>query len=89
MPKRKATKLGKFRRITTLGNQVYWLADDGEGPVFARWDGPGQPLMFSLGSSFYNAQSSAEMNVLATESDVENVLLFIEKEADHESKQAQ
>jgi hypothetical protein len=45
--------------------------------------------MFSLGSTFYNAQSSAEMNVLATESDVENVLLFIEKEADHESKQAQ
>jgi hypothetical protein len=81
--------LSHFHRITTLGNQVFWVADDGDGPVFARWDGPGQPLMLSLGSAFYSATSSAEMRVLATEADAEAILRWFEKEAEHESNQAQ
>lgn len=92
MPKgfRKQEKtLSHFHRITTLGNQIFWVADDGDGPVFARWDGPGQPLMLSLGSAFYSATSSAEMRVLATEADAEAILRWFEKEAEHESSQAQ
>lgn len=81
--------LTHFHRITTLGDQVFWVADDGDGPVFARWDGPGKPLMLSLGSAFYSATSSAEMRVLATEADAEAILRWFEKEAEHESSQAQ
>jgi len=94
MPKWKAAKqqqktLSMFHRITTLKHQIFWVADDGDGPVFARWDGPGHPLMLSLGSAFYSATSAAEMKVLATEADAEAILRWFEKEAEHESSQAQ
>lgn len=81
--------LSHFRRITTIGDQIFWVADDGDGPVFARWDGPGHPLMLSIGSAFYSATSAAEMRVLATDSDAEAILRWFEKEAEHESSQAQ
>jgi hypothetical protein len=89
MAKRKARELSMFRRITTIGDQVFWVADDGEGPVFARWDGPGHPLMLSIGSSFFSATTTAEMKVLATDSDAEAILRWFEKEADYESSRPQ
>lgn len=81
--------LSHFRRITTIKDQIFWVADDGDGPVFARWDGPGHPLMLSIGSAFYSATSAAELRVLATDSDAEAILRWFEKEAEHESSQAQ
>jgi len=89
MPKRKARELSMFRRITQIGDQVFWVADDGEGPVFARWDGPGHPIMLSIGSAFFSATTTAEMKVVATDSDAEAVLRWFEKEAEYESSRPQ
>lgn len=89
MAKRKARELSMFRRITKIGDQVFWVADDGDGPVFARWDGPGHPIMLSIGSAFFSATTTAEMKVVATDSDAEAILRWFEKEAEYESSRPQ
>jgi len=89
MAKRKARELSMFRYLTTIGDQVFWVADDGEGPVFARWDGPGHPIMLSIGSAFFSATTTVEMKVVATRSDAEAILRWFEKEAEHESSRPQ
>lgn len=58
----------KFRRLTKITDQVFWIAMDPgtSSPVWIMWAGPGTPLKVSIGGMFVDMESSEVRGAYAT-----------------------
>jgi len=75
----------KFRRLTRIGREAFWIAmqPDSQSPVWIMWRGPGTKLQVSMGSMFVDVDDPVAHGVYRTLEDAERAVERFQRGAVH------